>query len=78
MKKWLLLTLFPLFFVACKSGPDVTLCVIDSQSLLMICSDSEKNQKMVRLDGPEADNYVCMSPDDFSIFLEWAERRCSR
>lgn len=75
MKKRLLLLLMLLgLFAGCKHGPELTICLINSKDNALECSDA--SGKAFTLPLPDADNYVCMSPEEFKTLLDWMRSRC--
>lgn len=60
---------------SCKnSGPQVVVCIIDSEKYGMQCSDSEGNSEFI--DISDANNYVCLSPNDFQMMISYLKERC--
>lgn len=53
---------------------DLTICVIDSYTMEMHCSDPRGVIKSIRL--VDADNYVCMAPDDFDELVKILSKKC--
>jgi hypothetical protein len=76
MQRKLSLLLFASFsLVSCRGeGPAVTVCLIDSVNNSLQCSDADGN--VTELPVADAGNYVCLSPDDFEILLNYAKKRC--
>ena len=64
---WTLLVVFSLS--GCKNGPVVSYCVVDAPNLMLRCSDPK--QVPFDLTIAAADNYGCMSPDDWQVLLSW-------
>lgn len=69
LKAWLILSIACSFIIGCKSGPAISYCIMDSANLMLRCSDSK--QVAFDLTVAQADNYGCMSPDDWQILLSW-------
>lgn len=76
MRHGLSLLLFVSFnLLGCRGeGPDVIVCLIDSVNNSLQCSDSLGNVTELQLG--EANNYVCLSPDDFELLLNYAKKKC--
>ena len=78
LKTWLSFTL-AFSFYGCKSIPPHTIYVLDSES---------KGGWGMRTDKPKEeptwkpylymDNYVCRSPEDERLLIEWAKRNCQK
>lgn len=69
----LLLTLLALS-AGCKQGPSLTVCLLNPQDQSLECADPEGQTFTLRL--IQADNYVCMAPQDFKTLLDWMKQRC--
>lgn len=54
--------------VSCRHGVDVTVCVLDPEANGLECSSSGGPAFFLPL--PEAQNFVCMSPDDTEKVLK--------
>lgn len=66
---------------ACKSGPRVTLCIVDAENSGLVCVDPDENATFHELSCHRPDgtlqvpgletfnNYVCVSPNDFQALL---------
>lgn len=67
LKTWLILSA-AFLISACKEGPRVSFCVLDSANGMLRCSDPDK--KPFDLSLAAADNYGCMSPDDWERLLK--------
>ncbi len=71
---------------ACKSGPKVTLCIIDPEIPGLVCVDPEENATIHELScqRPEGvlgiggleefKSFVCVSPRDFETLLNACKR----
>lgn len=57
----------------CGSGPRVDVCISDG-SKGMDCVTPKKKEYFVKY--ADTENYVCLSPDDFKVFRDWAELKC--
>lgn len=53
---------------ACKEGPKVTICILDSVNLKGMCSDPEGKPFTKTL--PEMENDLVISPEDMAKILE--------
>lgn len=53
---------------SCKSGPLVTVCVVDHVNQGLQCVDPNDQAFFLKLE--QADNYVCFSPRDTQKILE--------
>lgn len=71
-QNWLLI--FLLSFVGCKHAPLLTVCLINAEQNTLECSDA--NNQAFTLPIESADNYVCMSPEDFKTLLDYAKSKC--
>lgn len=69
------LAIFLIAFSSC-ARPQVTICVLDNNNQALQCADPE-GQKFT-LPMSQADNYVCISPDDTKQLLDWVKARCSK
>lgn len=67
-KAWLIL-LVAFSLAGCKTGPKVSYCVVDAANSMLRCSDPNKVAFDLTL--AQADNYGCMSPDDWQLLLSW-------
>ena len=76
MKKLKLLLLFPLLFASCKSGPEVTVCLMDVASGQLVCSDPQEGT--VYIPFAEADGFVVLKPDDFKRVLDYIKLKCRK
>lgn len=75
--KKLLLLLSVCSLVSCKgNGPSVTICIIDSVKNELQCSTAEGVTKVLAL--PDAQNFVCLSPEDFNLVLNYVKNRCKK
>ena len=70
-----------LLFASCSllsscrgDGPSVTVCLVDPVNNSLQCSDSDGNVTELQL--RDAENYVCLSPTDFELVLNYAKKRC--
>lgn len=73
----LLLAISLASLTACeKGGPRVTLCLVDAVAGTMECADPDKNTFTIPIG--QADNYVCMSPNDMETLLEWMALKCKK
>lgn len=61
------LVLFALCGSACRSGPQVTVCVLNSAATSLECSAPDGREYTLPL--AEADNYVCFTPRDIQKIL---------
>ena len=52
----------------CKSGPRVSVCVIDAAAQVLRCADPD--QKPFDIELKDSDNYGCLSPDDFEKVIK--------
>lgn len=57
----------------CKSGPKVTLCILDPEKGGLDCVTHDKKEYFQAFD--VSTNYVCTSPDDFRTLLEYCYRK---
>lgn len=62
-------------FSAC-ARPQVTVCVVDYANQALQCARPDDTTFTLPL--PQADNYVCMSPSDTELLLNWVKARCSK
>lgn len=53
---------------SCRSGPRVTVCVLDPVNSSLECSDPDGNGLTLPID--QAENYVCFSPSDTEKLLK--------
>lgn len=53
---------------SCKTGPIVTVCILDAANAVLDCVDPD--QKQFTIPFPQADKFVCFSPDDARTLLE--------
>lgn len=61
--------------IACRGdGPSVTVCLVDPVNNSLQCSDADGN--VTELQIGDAGNYVCLSPSDFELVLNYAKKRC--
>ena len=67
LKSGLILLLAALAVPSCKTGPRVSFCVLDAPNAMLRCADPDK--KPFDLTLTQADNYGCMSPDDWERLL---------
>ena len=74
MKNAVLLVTLQFLFAGCKQGPSLTICLLDPQNGALECNDPEGNAFTLRL--IQAENYVCMAPEDFKTLLAWMKQRC--
>jgi len=70
-----LLALSLTLFAGC-SGLKVTVCVIDAQGNLLQCSPPGEASYSIPIQ--QADNYVCLSPDDTQTLLNYLKAKCSK
>lgn len=75
-KSALLLGVCLALLTGCKGGPQITLCLLDAVSDTLECADPKQNVTTIPIG--QADNYVCMSPDDMEKLLQWMELRCRK
>ena len=68
MLRWLFLVSLLAVVSSCRSGPRVTVCVLDPAHLTLECSDPDGNFLTLPLES--AENYVCFSPDDTQKLLK--------
>lgn len=61
-------------FSACAGGPKVTVCVVDANGNTLECSPPEGEAFSKPI--PDADNYLCLSPDDAQTVLTYLKSRC--
>ncbi len=66
LKTWLILSVVCL--ASCKEGPKVSFCVLDAPASVLRCADPEG--KPFDLELKAADNYGCVSPDDWEKILK--------
>ena len=69
------LAIFLIAFSAC-ARPQVTVCVLDNANQALQCAKPDGATFTLPL--PDADNYVCISPDDTKQLLDWVKARCSK
>lgn len=74
MRQVLYLSLF-LVFSSC-AGPKVTVCVLDPVNQALQCARPDDSRFTLLL--PQAENYVCLSPDDLKVLLDYAKTRCGK
>lgn len=60
----------------CKSGPQITVCILDASGYQLECARPDDSIYTLKLD--EANNYSCMSPDDMQKLLSWIAQRCRK
>lgn len=60
----------------CKSGPQITVCILDPDAGLLQCARPDESTFELSLD--QAANYSCMSPDDMEKLLLWISQRCKK
>lgn len=69
----LLLILLSTFGNGCATGPELAICSLKSDKDVGLCSDgSDKAIKEM-----QEKRYMCIHPDGFQYFVEWAKRNCS-
>jgi hypothetical protein len=68
LKTWSILFLVCSALSACKNGPKVSFCILDSANKVLRCSDPDKVPFDLSLE--MADNYGCMAPDDWEQLLK--------
>lgn len=69
MLRWqFLVSLLVVASSACRSGPRVTVCVLDPANLSLQCSDADGNGFTLPVN--EAENFVCFSPEDTNKLLK--------
>ena len=74
LRSLLLLSVFSLVS-SCKSeGPNVTVCLLDADRQELQCAMADGTESVIPL--PDAMNYVCLSPSDFSILLNYMKDKC--
>lgn len=76
MKKLKLLLLCLTLFAGCKSGPEVTVCLMDVSSGQLVCSDPQEGT--VYIPFAEADGFVVLKPDDFKRVLDYIRLKCRK
>lgn len=74
MKNAALLLISLFLFAGCKQGPSLTVCLLNPANQSLECADPEGRNFTLRL--IQADNYVCMAPEDFKTLLAWMKQRC--
>lgn len=62
-------------FSAC-ARPQITVCVLDHANQALQCARPDDSTFTLPL--PQADNYVCMSPDDTKLLFDWVKARCQK
>lgn len=70
-----LLALFLISLNAC-SNLKITVCVIDAANRQLQCSPASGSAFTVPLE--QADNYVCMSPNDAETLFNYLKTRCEK
>ena len=70
MIKFLLMLLIA-SLVACKHGPDITICLIDPVNNALQCSDASGQALTIPI--KDAENYISVSPDDFKKVLDYCK-----
>jgi hypothetical protein len=60
----------------CKGGPQVTVCLIDYANNSLECARPDQSTFTLPVD--QANNYACMSPDDFERLLQWIKLSCRK
>ena len=68
MLRWLSLVSLLVVASSCRSGPRVTVCVLDPGHLSLECSDPDGNGYALPIES--AENYVCLSPADTETLLK--------
>lgn len=68
MLRWLSLVSLLVVVSSCRSGPRVTVCVLDPAHLSLECSDPDGNGSTLPVES--AENFVCFSPDDTQTLLK--------
>lgn len=61
---------------ACQSFPKITVCVSDPEAGGFQCSDADGVASF--LPYPSTGNYVCRSPEDEQLVIEWIKRTCNK
>lgn len=76
MLRLLSLLLFVSFSLAgCRGeGPEVTVCLLDPVNNSLQCGKADGTQFSLPI--VDGENYVCLSPDDFELLLNYAKKRC--
>ena len=69
------LVLLASLLVGC-STPPVTVCIVDNANQALQCT--KPNGEAFTLPLPQADNYVCMSPEDTEALLNYIKARCPK
>lgn len=63
--------------ISCKTaGPALTVCLIDSERGELQCGKPDGSGFTLPLNG--ANNYVCMSPDDFQTLVTFIKEKCAK
>lgn len=68
--------LFLTLSVGCSHGPKVTICVVDAANQQLQCAPASGSAFSVPIG--QADNYVCMSPNDAEALFNYLKTRCEK
>lgn len=64
----ILLAGFVSLLSGCDNGPDVTVCVVNAETVGLDCIDKEDKEVFIPL--KEADRFLAFSPDDALLLIE--------
>jgi hypothetical protein len=76
MKSKLLLAISLSFLSACKGKPEITICILDPVNNELQCSPPSGEGFSLPI--TQAENYVCMSPDDTQALFNYIKAKCSK
>lgn len=62
---------------SCKNDLDVYTCLVDAANNGLDCVNAKTNHEMF-VPLPDADNYICMSPDDFETMINYVKLKCRK
>lgn len=62
-----------LFFLGCKKGPKITVCIVDGPNQVFQCRNPKGEVFALTMDG--ANNYVAFSPSDTEALLNYCKRK---
>lgn len=65
---WFVLSALCTSFLACKSGPEVVVCVVDAERMGLQCVRPDETAFFLPL--VDAENFVCFSPRDLERILK--------
>jgi len=79
MQRFKYLSLFAVcsLLLSCRgAGPAVTICLIDSDLQELQCGRPDGSSFVLPLD--QANNYACLSNNDFQTLVTYIKEKCSR